>query len=130
MKLRSLCRVTIALLAIGFLVSTCSGNATKKDGNKPGQKEPNRERVLEIQNALVSHGYTVEVTGKWDHQTQVALYKIADGMEWQVNHVPDARVLILLGLSKGDPMLAQQKGDHLDQAVRADKSLKKAVDIP
>src|SRR5271157_1929634 len=117
------------LMLLVLATSVAAGPAkAKKD--PPSQKQPTPQRVLEIQNALVAHGYAVEVTGKWDHQTQVALYKIADGMEWQVNHVPDARVLILLGLSKGDPMLAQQKGDHLDQAVRADKSLKKAVDIP
>ena len=116
------------LVVLTLATSVAAGPAKVKD--KPGQKAPSQERVLEIQNALVAHGYTVAVTGKWDHQTQVVLYKIADGMKWQVNHVPDARVLILLGLSKGDPQIAQQEGGHLDQAVRADKSLKNAVDIP
>lgn len=117
------------IIAAAVLLLASAGHAAPKK-KVVGQKEIRPARALEIQKALVSHGYDVQVTGVWDYQTKVALFKIADGMEWQINHVPDARVLILLGLGNpmSNPAIAQQKGGQIDQEERADKSLKKALD--
>jgi hypothetical protein len=118
----------VAVIAVLMLASTAFAAPKKKP--VIGQKEIAPARALEIQKALVSHGYSVEVTGAWDRQTKVALYRIADDMEWQVNHVPDARVLILLGLGNpmSNPEVATQKGNQNDRDQRADKSLKNALD--
>ena len=62
------------------------------------QKEPDTKRTREIQQALVEHGYTVQVNGKWNTETKAALAEIAKEHCWQAARVPDARVLIILGL--------------------------------
>jgi hypothetical protein len=84
---------------------------------KRGQQVPDKQRILQIQQALVDKGYTtIPPSGIWDQQTISALRDIADGMEWQLDNVPDARVLILLGLgsANSDPSVAQKKGSSLD----------------
>jgi hypothetical protein len=98
-----------------FILPVWAAPKTKK-----GQNQPDQKRVLEIQEALIAHNYMPgPPSGKWDDQTQNVLRKIADGYEWQIKHVPDARVLILLGLSKGSPEVIQ-KGNKLDQLVRGE----------
>lgn len=98
-------------LALAFLTGVCFAAP---------QKEPTKQRTLEIQHALVTHGYSVQVTGKWDDQTKAALFKIADERGWQVDHVPDARVLILLDLGgpNANPDIATLSGNHLDKMQR------------
>lgn len=120
-------KITI-IVALVLILASAGLAAPKK--KVIGQKEIAPARALEIQNALVAHGYSVETTGVWDRQTKLALYKIADDMEWQINHVPDARVLILIGLGNplSDQALAHQKGGQIDRDQRADKSLKSALD--
>ncbi len=122
MKPLSSCLITITLLVLcGGL--TNAGPKSPLSGikrEKSGQKEPSKERVLQIQQGMVAHGYPVEVTGKWDDQTKTALRKIADDMGWQVNHVPDARVLPLIGLggSHQNPEVSKERGNHLDKLQR------------
>jgi hypothetical protein len=71
------------------------------------QHEPDRRRTLEIQQALVNYGRPVHVNGKWDPETKAALAGIAQEHCWQIAHVPDARVLRLLGFKSPayDPQL-------------------------
>jgi hypothetical protein len=65
----------------------------------PKQMQPDKQRVLQIQVALINNGYLNGVpSGKWDQKTKDALAIIAREHGWQVKHVPDAQVLILLGL--------------------------------
>jgi len=90
--------------------------------NKPkkGQKQIDPRRIVEIQEVLISHDFmSGPPSGKWDDQTQDALRRIADSYGWQTKFVPDARVLILLGLSKGNPAVIQ-KGNRLDQLMRGE----------
>jgi len=61
------------------------------------QTQPDPKRVHQIQVALDEHGYVLPMHATWT-QTQVVLKKIAQDHDWQTHHVPDARVLILLGL--------------------------------
>jgi len=108
-------------LAVLFGGTSASGSPSPKE--KTGQKEPTRERVLEIQKALNAHGHPVEVTGKWDEQTKSVMFKWQDSMGWQVNHVPDARVINCIGLggAHADLSLCSQRGNHLDEAQRHEK---------
>lgn len=71
------------------------------------QREPDRKRTLEIQQALVEHGHPVAVTGKWNPETKAVLAAIAKEHCWQTAHVPDARVLRLLGFKSPayDPLM-------------------------
>jgi len=80
-----------------------------------GQKVPDQKRTLEIQHALVEKGYLsqAQVTGHWDAETRDACSQIAREHHWQSRHVPDARTLIFLGLSKGNPEVLLQP-NHLD----------------
>jgi len=81
-----------------------------------GQKVPDPKRVMEIQHALVEKGYlpeTFQFNGRMDAQTTDALRSIAVSHHWQARHIPDARTLILLGLSKGDPDVMKHP-NHLD----------------
>ena len=80
-----------------------------------GQKVPDQKRTLEIQHALVEKGYLSEadITGHFDAKTRDACSSIAREHHWQARHVPDARTLILLGLSKGSPEVLTHP-NHLD----------------
>ena len=80
-----------------------------------GQKAPDQKRVLEIQHALVEKGYLseAEASGRMDAKTIDVLRSIATSHHFQSRHVPDARTLILLGLSKGDPEVLK-RSNHLD----------------
>lgn len=85
-----------------------------------GQTEPDKKRTAQIQTALVEHGYAVHVTGKWDAETKTMLKQIALDHCWQGAHVPDARVLRLLGFKTlaYDPLMEDpatvQGPNHLD----------------
>ena len=104
-------------LAAIFLLLTLPLCAAPKPSNK-GQKQPDQKRVLEIQEALIAHSYMPgPASGKWDDRTQSVLRTIADSHEWQTKFVPDARVLVLLGLSGGSPEVVQ-KGNRLDRLMR------------
>src|SRR5271157_2229914 len=75
---------------------------------------PDKKRTMEIQTALIANGYiSGSPSGKWDKATIESLKNIAALHHWQTRHVPDARVLILLGLSKGDPEVTKHFS-HLD----------------
>ena len=76
------------------------------------QDHPDPHRTKEIQRALKSAGYHVQVNGHWDGTTSQALIEIAKQHNWQHRAVPDARVIIWLGLgpsTKGllNPQTAQ-----------------------
>jgi hypothetical protein len=63
------------------------------------QKQPDKKRVLQIQKALIADGYLAGLpTGRWDKATIEELAVIAQDHGWQTKHIPDARVLNLLGL--------------------------------
>jgi hypothetical protein len=85
-----------------------------------GQKEPLPQRVVEIQAALLAHNYKIEATGKWDDQTKTCLRDIANAHKWQVDHVPDARVLLLIGLGSKNqnPEVLTAPPDRLDELQR------------
>ena len=81
-----------------------------------GQKEPDAKRTREIQQALVEHGRPVQVNGKWNPETKAALRAIAQEHCWQTAHVPDARVLIILGLGNkySNPWVTTQPPGRLE----------------
>lgn len=85
-----------------------------------GQTQPDAKRLHEIHLALNAHGY---MHGNNWHETQEILRKIADDHGWQVNHAPDARVLILLGLGNkhSNVETTELPGNHLDRAQRGEK---------
>ena len=98
----------VAALACLLLIATCARST---------QKQPDANRVSQIHDALIAHGYN---TGASWPEVQAACRKIADDKGWQVNRAPDARVLILLGLGgpHSDDYVATQPGNHLDKAQR------------
>src|SRR5271169_6005994 len=65
---------------------------------KPKQTQPDKARVLQIQDALVREGKLLVTTGNWDKLTIEALRGMAAEHGWGTCHVPDARVLNILGL--------------------------------
>lgn len=101
--------------ALGLSLAAVSSAAPHK--NKTGQMQPDPQRVAEIQAALLAHGYA---SGRTWGETQEICRQIADGMKWQTDHAPDARVLILIGLGNrgSNPNVAHRQGNHLDEAQR------------
>lgn len=88
------------------------------------QMHPDKKRTVEIQQALIAKGYMFgSPTGVWDNRTIEVLQQIAEDHKWQVDHVPDARVLILLGLGNrySDPKVATWPGNHLDCRQRGEE---------
>ena len=81
--------------------------------------QPSPDRIAEIQSALKAHGYEPGTT--WEEAQEVCR-KIADEHQWQTDHAPDARVLILLGLAgpHADPAVAQMQGGRLDNDQRTE----------
>jgi hypothetical protein len=75
------------------------------------QTQPDPKRVREIQAALISHDYP---KGKNWHETQEILRSIARTYHWQTHYAPDARVLILLGLSNNDSQIIDGEHNRLD----------------
>jgi peptidoglycan hydrolase-like protein with peptidoglycan-binding domain len=78
---------------------------TKKSSRKRrtarvrGQQAINKERVKEIQTALIREGYlTGKPDGAWDDRTKKALARLQEENGWQSKVVPDSRALIKLGL--------------------------------
>jgi hypothetical protein len=85
--------VTLLLFAaFGCLLANAAPKHTRK------QMQPDRERVMQIQDALVRVGKLPAVTGNWDKPTWDALRAVATEHGWSTCHVPDARVLNVLGL--------------------------------
>ena len=78
-----------------------------------GQTQPDAKRIKQIQSALIEHDYQ---PGKNWPETKEVLKQIAREHQWQTQRVPDARVLILLGLGNqhSDPYVATQGHNHLD----------------
>lgn len=107
-------KITACVLLM-LIVSTAYA-APKKPKIVKGQKQPDAQRVVEIQTALKDHGYE---PGKNWSETKEACRKIADDHGWQNMWAPDARVLIMLGLNpKADPDVATQPGNKLDEVER------------
>jgi hypothetical protein len=77
------------------------------------QMQPEPKRILEIKQALITHGYE---PGKSWPEVQGVLRSIAQDHGWQTHHAPDARVLILLGLGNkySNPDVIQEGHNHLD----------------
>ena len=84
--------------------ASASKPATKKSSRKRrarvrGQQAINKDRVKEIQIALVREGYlTGKPDGAWDDRTKKALSRYQEDNGWQSKVVPDSRALIKLGL--------------------------------
>jgi hypothetical protein len=74
--------------------------------HKPKQTQPDPARVREIQEALVQQNRLPAVTGKWDEPTWNALRDMAQEHGWSTCHVPDARVLNILGLGSSTAGIA------------------------
>ena len=81
-----------------FLLLAVAASATPSHRHKSKQTQPDPARTTQIQEALVREGKLPAVTGKWDRPTQDALAAMAREHGWSTCHVPDARVLVLLGL--------------------------------
>lgn len=121
----------ILFIILAFLMlASLSFAQTKPAAKKPvkekivkGQKTPDVKRATEIQKALIEHGYPVEVTGKIDDNTREVLRGIADKHKWQVKFVPDARVLILLGLGgqHANEDVLIMTGNRLDMLMRHER---------
>jgi hypothetical protein len=109
-------KITCLILVLAMLPSAASG---KK--HKHGQQQPDPPRVLQIQQALLDKGYIgFQPNGVWDEATLAPLRKIADDRGWQTTNVPDARVLILLGLGgpNADLAVTLLRGNSLDEWQR------------
>jgi hypothetical protein len=80
--------------------SSKSKRSRKKANRRPrGQQKIDRERALEIQEALIREHYlTGKPTGVWNDATQQAMQRYQADNNWQSKTTPDARALIKLGL--------------------------------
>jgi hypothetical protein len=81
------------------------------------QLQPDKKRVVQIQQALLDHKFgSHAANGNWDDATRSTLKQIAADNGWQTSHVPDARVLILIGLGNphSDMDVTTQHRNHLD----------------
>ena len=98
--------VAIFILLMALLLASCA-NAK--------QTQPDSKRIKQIQVALDEHGYLLPPHATWV-QTQVTLKKIAEDHDWQTRRVPDARVLILLGLGNqySNSAVTNEGRNHLD----------------
>jgi hypothetical protein len=85
------------LLVIALLLATAPALLANHKFH-PKQTQPDKARVLEIQDALVREGRLPAASGNWDKPTWDALRAIATEHGWSTCHVPDARVLNVLGL--------------------------------
>src|SRR5271156_4825944 len=84
------------LLVIALLLVAPAMQAQHKF--HPKQTQPDKARVLQIQDALVREGRLPSASGKWDKPTWDALRAIATEHGWSTCHVPDVHVLNVLGL--------------------------------
>jgi hypothetical protein len=109
-------KIACLLLALALLPAAASGKKHRR-----GQQQPDPQRVLQIQQALLDRGYiSFQPNGAWDEATLAPLRKIADDRGWQTTNVPDARVLILLGLGgpNADMSVTLLRGNSLDEWQR------------
>ena len=83
-------------LVVALLLVTPTLSAQHKF--KAKQTQPDKARVLQIQDALVKQGRLPSASGNWDKPTWDALRAIATEHGWSTCHVPDSRVINLLGL--------------------------------
>ena len=91
--------------------ATTAGRHSRKGGGlkavatrpkSKGQQAIDRQRTLEIQEALIREHYLQgEPSGVWDQSTRDAFTRIQDENHWQTKIVPDSRALIKLGLGPG-----------------------------
>jgi len=86
----------VRILVVALLLTAPTMQAQHKF--HPKQTQPDKARVLQIQDALVRQGRLPATTGLWDKPTIAVLRAIATEHGWSTCHVPDARVLNLLGL--------------------------------
>lgn len=109
----------ILLFSAPSVFATRTSAVQPKKHARNAQMQPSPERIAEIQSALKAHGY--EPGSTWE-ETQEVCRKIADEHQWQTDHAPDARVLILLGLAGpyANPAVAQMQGGRLDNDQRAE----------
>ena len=80
--------------------STASKSKSRKSAaNRRGQQKIDRQRTLEIQQALIREHYMDgKPTGVWNDATQQAMQRYQAENNWQSKTTPDARALIKLGL--------------------------------
>jgi len=76
-----------------------SKKSRKSAANRRGQQKIDRQRTLEIQQALIREHYMDgKPTGVWNDATQQAMQRYQADNNWQSKTTPDARALIKLGL--------------------------------
>lgn len=125
-----------ASLALIFLTMTPALAAPRHKpvpSYKKGQQVPDKARTLQIQQALLDKGFTDrQPTGVWDKETIAVCKDIANKNLWQIDHVPDARVLILLGLGNqySDPYVTTIHNDMLDRDQRKEYFRKHPGEAP
>jgi hypothetical protein len=75
------------------------GKKSRKASWKRGQQQPDSQRTLQIQQALIREHYLDgEPTGTWDQESQRAMERYQADNGWQTKTIPDSRALIKLGL--------------------------------
>ncbi len=121
-------QITSATICLLLASAVLAGPPTPKKEPK-GQKIPTPQRVAEIHDALVSHGFAVG--SSWP-EVQAVCRKIQEDHLWQTDHAPDARVLGMLGLGSArfNPDVLTGPQDHLDAAQRAESSRRRAAGEP
>jgi hypothetical protein len=117
----------ILILALPVYAETVKKSSSKKISGKKepvGQKSPTIQRQEEIRQALILHGY--EPGPSWADVKELCR-QIADERHWQTSHIPDSRVLILIGLGSknSNPWIAHQYGGFLDELQRHDAENRK-----
>jgi hypothetical protein len=85
----------------GASAHSSKSKRSRKTANRHtrGQQKIDRQRALEIQEALIREHYlTGKPTGVWNDATQQAMQRYQADNNWQSKTTPDARALIKLGL--------------------------------
>lgn len=94
------------------------------------QTQPDRQRVYQIQTALVREGYLNRANGNWDEKTKDALRKYQSDRGWQTKIVPDSRTLINLGLGPKRSVLLNAETAAMMEYVPAKTTRQTAVVVP
>jgi len=89
-----------------------------------GQQKIDRQRTLEIQQALIREHYLDgKPTGVWNDSTQQAMQRYQADNNWQSKTTPDARALIKLGLGPDHQHLLNPESAMTSQPQPAPTSL-------
>jgi hypothetical protein len=106
--------------ALIFLLFAPLAFANTHHKKQPRQTQPDPARAREIQEALVRAGKLTNPSGKWDQPTWNALRDMAQEHGWSTCHVPDARVLNVLGLGSDTAGIAAPTPSDQPDRLAAD----------